>query len=131
MIYASTRNWDNGAEVWKSSDGLVWTQVTGGGFGDGGASGWADSLTAYGGRLVVVVRNYNDGVKVLSTYDGLVWKQLNPDGWGDNNNPHTGDGDASVVIYNNQLMIATGNVASGAEIWTFLGTQAYLPSVYK
>jgi sugar lactone lactonase YvrE len=131
MIYASTRNWDNGAEVWQSSDGLVWTQVASGGFGDGGASGWADSLTVYGGSLVVVLRNYNDGVKVLSTHDGLTWKQLNPDGWGDNNNPHTGDGDASVIIYNNQLMIGTGNVASGAEIWTFLGTQAYLPSVYK
>jgi len=131
MIYAGTRNWDTGAEVWKSSDGLSWTQVVGSGFGGGPVTGWVDSLSVYGGGLVAVLRNYNDGARVMTSLDGLTWRQLNSDGWGDNNNPHTGDGDASVIVFNNHLMIGTGNDASGGEIWSFLGTQVYLPSVSK
>jgi hypothetical protein len=131
MIYAGTRNWDTGAEVWKSSDGLSWTQVVSGGFGGGSATGWVDSLSAYNGRLLAVLRNYNDGAKVMASLDGSTWRQLNSDGWGDNNNPYTGDGDASIIVFDNHLVFGTSNTASGAEIWTFLGTQAYLPSVYK
>jgi len=130
-LYAGTRNWDTGAEVWQSPDGLTWTQVVGGGFSGGGASGWVDSLSIYNNSLVAVLRNYNDGAKVFVSRDGLNWQQINMDGWGDNNNPHTGDGAQAVVVYDKHLIIGTGNVASGGEIWSYLGIQSFLPSIYK
>ena len=127
MLFAGTRNWTNGAELWRSVDGAVWTQIVQNGFGGGANSGWVDSLVVYHGSLLVALRNYQTGAQVWSSANSEAWQRINPDGWGDNNNPHTGDGSTAVIVINDVLYYGTQNAASGGEVWSYVTYRILLP----
>ncbi|MEM2122117.1 MAG: CFI-box-CTERM domain-containing protein [Candidatus Bathyarchaeia archaeon] len=117
-LYVTTFNWNysgdtpaTGAEVWRSSDGLSWSQVNNDGFGD------PYNRRGYpvigGGNIYVVTANTETGVEVWRSSDGLSWSQVNTDGFGDPNN-----GYAWVrFVFKDHLYVATMNEATGTEVW--------------
>jgi hypothetical protein len=75
-LYATTYNhpWETsqtGMEVWRTSDGVNWTQINPDGFGDSNNRGgyWGSSMAVFNGNLYFGTRNWANG--------GEVWQLLN------------------------------------------------------
>jgi len=129
-LYASTTNCNTGGQVWRTSNGAIWTKVVNAGFGDINNCS-IGALTVFEGNLYATTYNHpwNDsqtGIEVWRTEDSTTWTQINPDGFGDNN---TKAGFA-VAVFDNHLYFGTWNRASGGKIWLLNATQpVYLPII--
>ncbi len=64
-LYLATMNTTNGAEVWRTTDGLTWTQVVSDGFGD--KDTFAAELIPFEGYLYAWTSNYTTGQRVYRT----------------------------------------------------------------
>jgi hypothetical protein len=101
-----------GAQVWSSTNGQDWTQVSEDGFGDidnyqTGAS------VVFRGHLYATTRNDVTGAQLWRTMNGTQWKQVVGDGFGDINNVKI----ESLVVYNGALYAAANNPVTGVELW--------------
>jgi len=107
QMYAGT--WANGtAQVWRTSDGQTWSQIT---------STWSASNTAvfdaqaYGGYLYFGTSNDNGG-EIWRT-NGMTWTQVISGGLGDRNNY----GISALAVFSNAIYAAPSNVISGTRVW--------------
>ena len=111
-LYAATENTTSGTQIWKSTDGAVWTQVNTSGFGAAANSGtWG--MTVYNGMLYATVTNWSVGGQVWRSANGTTWTQVNSNGFGSGAN---GSG-LSFGIFNGALYVSTVNFAVGDQIW--------------
>ncbi len=114
-LYAGTWN-DNGAQIWRTSNGQSWSQVT---------PSWTVSNTEvlcalpFDSRLYVGTGNFDEGGEIWR-YNGTSWQQVASGGFGDANNY----GFTAFTVLSNDLYVATANVppalggtGNGVEIW--------------
>jgi len=128
MLYAGTRNYNQGCEVWRydGPDPGDWTQVNADGFGDPNNRN-AECMAVYddgsGEKLYVGTSNETDtwettGCEVWS-YDGSDWEQVNPDGFGSLANQIA----SSMAVYDDglgeRLYVGTNNTSGGCEVWRY------------
>ena len=117
-LYVVTFNWNHtgntpatGVEVWRSSDGLTWSQVNTDGFGD--PNNRRGYPTIGGENLYIVTTNNATGVEVWRSSDGETWNQINSDGFGDPNNKRGW----VRFTFENHFYVATINEVTGTEVW--------------
>ncbi len=89
QLYAGTYNWTNGAELWRSSDGLAWSPVMAGGFGNSLNRAF-DNLFVFGSNLYAgmwtcadAACNASTGGQIWRSGDGSTWDPIVSDGFGD------------------------------------------------
>lgn len=110
-LYACTAN-GNGLEIYRSSNGLDWTRVHQGGFGNVENDSCA-SMVVYNNRLYVTTRKEVNPGEVWRTANGTVWSQLGTDGFGDVENKNMGQ----LSVFENNLYVATINTTNGLQVW--------------
>ena len=76
-LYMGTMNFENGAEIWRTSNGLAWEQVTGSGFMDSAAG-----FKAFGNGYMWCMFNYS-GMLFIGTLNPIlgcqVWRSASGD----------------------------------------------------
>lgn len=113
QLYAATANeGDSGGELWRTSDGLVWTPANSGGFGN------ADnihvvSLDVFDGKLYAGTWNNETGGEIWRSGDGTTWEQVTSGGFGILDNRDI----ASLVSHDGDLHAIVGNFDTGPEVW--------------
>jgi len=127
-LYVGSYNWanqSNGGEIWRTDDGLTWTRVVAGGFGD--ASNYkVSALAVFDGYLYAAVGNWDSdgglstGGKVYrcSQASGCDaagdWQQVVGDGFG---NPQDNHSISSLLVHDNRLYAVAYNYQTGMEVW--------------
>jgi hypothetical protein len=119
-LYAGTHNpidpepLFDGAQIFRSPDGIIWTAVTDPGFGVGHdtAPPAILDLAVFNGRLYASTGRGN-AAKIYRSVDGLNWAPVVNSGFGD---PDTVNINA-LVDYNSFLYAGVTNQVSGAQIW--------------
>jgi hypothetical protein len=84
QLYAGATNFDSGAEVWRSADGVNWNTVMPNlsmtaGFGNGSASYKIGAMCVFGEYLYVSVNHapeYLNGCEIWRTSDGESWENV-------------------------------------------------------
>ena len=119
-LYVATAQWGaygtgthTGVEVWRTSDGVTWSQVNTDGFGDhDNVSPW---MASFDGYLYVLYHNYNTGAQIwrCATCNGTDWTRVVSDGFGDSNNP----GGNLMLGFGDYFYACTSNGTTGTEIW--------------
>lgn len=124
FLYASTgnRNWDQnksqGGEIWRSSDGLSWTPVATGGFGDA-KNVEIFHLRVFSNTMFAFTLNGSSGAEVWRASDGQDWQQVVDQGFGDPTNFTV----RATEIFNGYLYAGTdtwddaNDRPAGCEIW--------------
>ena len=113
-LYAGTWNDADGAQVWRSADGVSWAQVNVNGFGTTNTG--IISFAEFRGQLYAGTRNWTTGAQIwrCTTCDAPGnWSRVMGDGFGDKNNGHVRD----LYVQGDQLYAATYNEATGLEVW--------------
>jgi hypothetical protein len=118
-LYAATAQWPawsegthTGIEVWRTDDGLTWTQVNVDGFGD--RDNMSPGMESFNGHLYVSTWNYNTGAGIwrCAACDGTDWTQVVSDSFGDSNN---------VAVFmrscGDHFCACASNYATGVEVW--------------
>lgn len=123
QLYAGTYNWcwdvngSDGGQIWRSPDGLDWTQVVDGGFGDPN-NGEVFRFAVFGDALYASTWSFTNahGTEVWrsDTGDSSDWEQVVSNGFNDD--------PGNSVVYNFEVLdgylyAATYNSEAGAEIW--------------
>jgi hypothetical protein len=114
QLYAGTYN-DNGAQLWRSPNGLNWTPITSNGFGNTSNVG-INHLIEFNGQLYAGTwANEVNGGEVWRSSDGLNWTRVVEQGFGDPTNAEV----FRFAVFNNRLYAATCSYTTthGAEIW--------------
>lgn len=120
MLYAGTTNFNwleqasEGAEIWRSSDGLAWSLVITGGLGDP-LQASVVSLAAFDGHL------YAGTYSITTTHAAEIWRAADGANWQRVVIAAGDDVGATSVralhVYSDVLFAAVSNYADGAEIW--------------
>ena len=123
FLYAGTWNGTTGGEVWRSSNGAVWTQVNPDGFGTSDNQA-VTALVSFQGYLYAATRGTpgvsGDQVWRCQVCDGSDWKKVVNNGFGNNETGRP----AALQVVGNVLYLVAGNEATGAEVWrTVNGTK--------
>ena len=131
-FYVGIRNFAEGGQLWRSSNGSDWTLMFSGGLGNSDNSS-PYGLIEYGSYLYVVLGNFETGAEVWRSTNGSNWEQVAEGGWGDGKNRTADYFDKGGLIFDGSLYIGASNWANGAQIWQMLGesNQIYLPIVEK
>jgi hypothetical protein len=128
-LYAGTHNWDytisdtTGSKIWRTADGVTWTEVVGNGFGN--LNSYFISLAAFGDSLYYA--GVGSWLPSGQPVGGQVWKctaasgcdtvsdwtQVTINGFG---NPQN-DTMASMRVFANRLYLTTVNATTGMEVW--------------
>ena len=83
QLYAGTRNWDDGASVWRTGDGATWTRVSEIGFGSAHITTAAIlDMTVFKNQLYVSTGWGEGRGQMWRTADGTTWTQVEGDGFG-------------------------------------------------
>jgi len=113
MFYAAVENGStDGAEIWRTSDGLTWDRVVTGGFNSTHNS-QTGGFAIFKDELYVGTRNDVTGAQLWKSSDANTWTQVIENGFGDINNYKF----ESVMVYNNALYVGAANNVTGVEIW--------------
>jgi hypothetical protein len=119
QLYASTRNNNSGAEVWRYEGGTAWTRLVSGGFGDTNSRG-TDCMLVFGGKLYLSVWNDVTGCQIYS-YDGSDWSLVNTPGF---DGGATNNSGACMISYGGKLYCSVGLTLArvyrydGGTTWT-------------
>jgi hypothetical protein len=110
QLYVGVTNNNDGAEIWRTSDGINWTQVNTDGMAADAYQTDRDlirQLITYNGYLYAFVKNYNGyaWIEVWRSQDGTEWTQIGGNGLGDTFNNKEGRG---VEVYSGCLYVGTG-----------------------
>ncbi|MBE2231910.1 MAG: hypothetical protein IAE85_00285 [Anaerolinea sp.] len=111
-LYAATMNWANGGEVWRTSNGVQWTQVNFNGFGNG-ANTHVSSLEVFDGRLYAGTRHSFGGGEIWRTANGTSWESVMLGGFGTPDNRQI----ATLIHFRGELLAVAGNFVTGPEVW--------------
>jgi uncharacterized protein YjiK len=114
-LYASVENTAYGLEIWRTSDGEIWTQANVSGFGDTN-NGETGGLAVLGGYLYSGTRNNTTGAQLWRSSNGITWTQVVDNGFGDNNNGKL----ESPFTFGGYLYAVTNNGVTGVEVWRSL-----------
>jgi hypothetical protein len=117
QLYATVGNWwDDGVpgQIWRSSDGEVWTQVEAGGFGNNNNFA-ITSIGIFSDTLYATTANYVDGIEIWRSNTGNNgdWANVVVNGNGNSNNIF-GTG---FIEFDGYFYINTDNSVNGSEIW--------------
>jgi len=113
QLYASTANWQEGAQVWRSQDGIHWQKMIDKGFGRGIPNAVIIDLEPFNGWLYAGTGwGTGDPAQVWRTARGRNWELVVADGFGDAGNGAV-DG---FISYNGMFYAGTTN-GNGAQIW--------------
>jgi len=102
------------AEIWRSADGLTWTQSGGEGLDDANNTGFYQ-MAEYNGQLYAGSRNAAGG-QLFSTADGIIWNQVAIAGLEASNTIIW-----SLQSFGGELWLGTSNQTDAAEVWRFNG----------
>jgi len=114
-LYAGTNNPMDGARIYRSSDGLIWTPVTDPGFGiphDTAPPAILD-LAVFKGYLYASTGRGNAG-QIWRTLNGVIWAPMVIAGFSDPDNVDI----AALAEYGGKLYAGVSNEVSGAQIWS-------------
>lgn len=111
-LYAATMNWASGGEVWRTSNGVQWTQVNSNGFGNG-ANTSVSSLEVFNGRLYAGTRHSFGGGEIWRTTNGTSWEPVMLGGFGTTDNRQI----AALIHFRGELFAVAGNFVTGPEVW--------------
>jgi hypothetical protein len=100
-----------GGDIWRSPDGVAWTQVGEPGLGD--PQNVAFRLLVFAGRLYAVSDNTVGGVQVWRSEEGSRFTQVVGDGFGDKGNGSVG----LLTTVGDTLVIGTANT-TGPGLWS-------------
>ncbi|MAT98801.1 MAG: hypothetical protein CL608_16785 [Anaerolineaceae bacterium] len=131
-LYVGAGNIVDGAQLWRSNDGVSWQQMITPGLGDPNSEK-VESVFIFQNQLYVGVKNVSTGIEIWRLADGLAWEQANLDGFGDGNNAGT-NGHNATAEFLNQLYLGTANAVDGGELWRkplTLNERVYLPVVLR
>ncbi len=107
------------AKIFRTSDGLTWTQVNTTGFGDANNIS-VKTLATWNGKLIAGTENTVTGGQLWLSVDGTTWTKINTDGFGNADNRIIG---AHVIYQQVQqenaggLYFSTANSVNGAQIY--------------
>ncbi len=117
-LYAGTRNWDQGCQIWKylGPSPSNWKAVVKGGLGDPKNETVA-SAAVFGtpGYLFFITENRESGCQVLRT-NGTKWEKANKSGFGEG---HANPWGTNLIVFNGELY-------SGVDSW--FGARIYATS---
>lgn len=111
-LYAATGNDMSGGELWRSSDGLNWTQVNSDGFGSADNTRVV-SLETFASNLYVGTWNSATGGEIWRTSNGTTWERVMQGGFGNSANTDIG----ALIVFRHELFVMVGNRATGPEVW--------------
>lgn len=114
-LYVGAGSTANGAQVWRTMDGLTWEQVIMPGFGDPN-NRQVEAIFVFQNQLYAGVENQVTGLEIWRTADGSLWEQVNQDGFGDSNNITT-NGSNAITDFMSKLYVGTRNIVGGGELW--------------
>jgi len=117
-LYVGSGNTADGAQLWRTNDGMTWGQAIGPGFG-GPNNQKVEAVFAFQNQLYVSVKNTVTGMEIWRSTDGVLWEQANLDGFGDSNNSGTNLNNATADFLS-QLYVGTSNLVDGGELWRTL-----------
>ena len=114
-LYAGTVNYVTGGEVWRSTNGMSWTQVNPDGFGSAD-QGAVSSMAAFDGWLYAAL--YGSNGKALQVWrcqvcSGSDWTKVVDAGFGNS----ATRGMNGLAVLGNTLYLAVGNRITGMEVW--------------
>jgi hypothetical protein len=118
-LYVGAGNENEGAQIWRSNDGMNWEQAIEPGFGDPN-NRKVEMVFVFQGNLYAGVKNTQTGLEIWRSPDGINWEQVNQDGFGDKNNSST-NGSNAVVEFQGDLFVGTVNQLDGGELWRMEG----------
>ncbi|MBN2053990.1 right-handed parallel beta-helix repeat-containing protein, partial [bacterium] len=112
-FWIGTFNSSNGAEIWRSADGLAWERVANGGFGQAGT--WGAAIYRCFGAYYATLAGASGGAQIWTsaTGDSGDWSQVMSGGFGDADN-------GEVYLFgpfDGQLYGGTWNYTDGGELW--------------
>ena len=112
-LFAGISNYTDGAEIWRSTDGLTWTSVMTGGFGSAERVSVA-ALASFENHLYASTTG-GTGAQVwrCQVCDGSDWEKVVADGFGNPDNRQN----SALAVFDNHLYFVVGNLTSGLEIW--------------
>ncbi len=112
-LFAGISNYDEGGEIWRSTDGLTWTQVLTGGFGSAERISVA-ALASFENHLYASTTG-GTGAQVwrCQACDGSDWEKVVADGFGNRDNSQA----SALEVFDNHLYFVVGNLTSGLEVW--------------
>jgi murein DD-endopeptidase MepM/ murein hydrolase activator NlpD len=114
-LFLSTRNESDGGEVWRTSNGVSWEQVSTNGFGTSSNDNIlvGDTLN---GNLYAGTSNPASGGEIwrCGICDGSDWVQVASGGFGDDNNTVV----QRIVSHSGVLYATTDNAVTGVEVWS-------------
>jgi sugar lactone lactonase YvrE len=110
-LYAAVENATDGLEIWRTSDGEIWTQANTSGFGDTN-NGSTGGLAVLDGYLYCGTYNYNGG-QLWRSNNGTTWEQVINNGFGDGNNTEL----QSLFVFRDDLYTIASNDVTGLEVW--------------
>ena len=121
-LYAGTWNWSaststsQGGQVWRSSNGVNWSQVATNGFGDA-TNGEVVRFASFAGQLYASTWSYTTahGSEIWRSPSGNTgsWTRAMTNGFGDNSNEAV----LSFEVFGDRLYAGTLNSTSGGEVW--------------
>lgn len=111
-LYAAFENQADGAEIWRTREGVTWNAVSTGGFGDADNI-WPSGFAILGGYLYIGTRNDTTGPQIWRSSNGTTWTQVVGDGFGDVNNFRV----ESLAALEGALYAGVSNEVTGLEIW--------------
>lgn len=102
----------NGLRLFRTSDGVTWTQANQDGFGNKD-NNHPGALAVFQGFLYAATRNETTGGQLWRSSDGQQWTQVIGNGFGDLNNYKI----ESLALFDNALYAVADNGETGIEIW--------------
>jgi len=117
-LYTAAGTWDSsssqGAQVWRTPDGLSWSNVITSGFGDANNT-QVLAFEALNGYFYAGTLNATSGGELWrsGTGDAGSWAQVNIDGF----NGISNTGVTSLAAFDAYLYAGTRNWGTGAEVW--------------
>jgi C1A family cysteine protease len=111
-LYAATFNDHSGGEVWRTGDGIAWTQTNADGFGNP-YNGRVVSLEVFDGQLYAGTHNHEIGGEIWRTSNGADWSRVVEGGFDGVDNRRI----ASLAAFDGDLYAVVGNFETGPEVW--------------
>ena len=111
-VESNNAHGSNGLRIFRSSDGITWTQVNQDGFGNRN-NNHPGAFAVFQGQLYIGVRNHTAGGQIWRSSDGQQWTQVIGNGFGDLNNYKI----ESLALFDNALYAVADNGETGMEVW--------------
>lgn len=120
-LYAGTHNATDGAQIFRSSDGVLWIPVTQPGFGNP-----HDIVPPAVLDFVVFTHQFNplnylyastgrgNASQIWRSSDGMIWAPMDVTGFGDPDNTDV----TALAVYGGKIYAGVTNQVSGAQIWS-------------